>query len=385
MPAAHNAEYMKKYNRSLVMKLLIRQPMSRAELAKRTGLTRQTLTVIAEELLAEQLVTEEEQTGAGKGRTPILLKLKSDAYYAIGVYLSRSGCRVGLVNIRGEIVRLERIADGRQNSVNDILQKIAEAVTRLAGSTGIAREKILGVGISSPGPVYQEQGMILNPPGFERWHDVDIVAPLREAAGLRTLLENNAYSLATYEKSYGNGKDLNNFMLLLVDSGVGCGIISNGQLYKGTHRLSGEIGHTSINFFGERCSCGNYGCLELYAAIPNLLSRYSLPRDSWQTVVEQARGGDEAAKRILYQEADYLVAGIVNAVNMLDVEAVILDGDILTAFDLLAPYMEKEVNSKIITRSFGTVALLPSCGHEHHQVAAAANIVFNHYFIPENR
>lgn len=378
--ATHNAEYIKRYNRNLVMRLLIAQPLSRAELARKTGLTRQTLSNIADEMLSENLIIEEESVKSQKGRAPLLLNIKSDAFYAMGVYLSRAGCLVGLVNIKGQIVKLERISESVSSDNTVFLSRVSKAIEQILRDTGVDRSKVLGIGISSPGPVRQEEGIILNPPGFERWHNTDVATFLEKETGIWTLLENNAYSLATYEKFYGNGKDFDNFMLLLVDSGVGCGIISNGRLYKGSHRLSGEIGHTSINFVGERCSCGNYGCLELYAAIPNLLRRFSLPEDAWPQVVAQAKQGDIEAISVLNQEADYLIAGIVNAVNMLDVEAIILDGDIIEAFDFIQPYMEKKINEKIITRSFGSVKLLSSCGHYHHQVPAAANIIFSHYF-----
>ena len=382
--AAHNAEYTKRYNRNLVMRLLIAQPLSRAELARQTGLTRQTLSNIADEMLSENLIVEEESAENKKGRAPLLLNLKNDAFYAMGVYLSRVGCQIGLVNIKGQIVRMEKISESVSSDNTEFLHRVAEAVEHILQVTGVARNKVLGIGISVPGPVQQEMGIILNPPDFESWHNVDVVTPIKQKVGMQVLLENNAYSLANYERIYGAGKGIENFILLLVDSGIGCGIVSNGKLYQGTHRLSGEIGHTSINFAGERCSCGNYGCLELYAAIPKLLRRFGCDGGEWQNIVQDAKAGKAHALRIINQEADYLVAGIVNAVNMLDIEAVILDGDIIDVFDLIGPYMEEEINGKIITRSFGTIKLLPFCGHTNHQVAAAANIIFSKQFSTSN-
>ena len=194
------------------------------------------------------------------------------------------------------------------------------------------------------------------------------------------LLENNAYSIAVFEKCYGNGKNLKNFLLALVDSGVGCGIISGGKLYRGAHRLSGELGHTSIDFAGERCSCGNYGCLELYASIPNLLSRFGKADDSWDELINSAKNGDPAALQILYREADYLTAGIVNSINLLDLEAVLLDGDILDAFDIISPYMCSQINGRNINKFFGNIALLPSKRSKGCKTLAAANIIFANKF-----
>ena len=126
--AVHNAEYTKRYNRNLVMRLLISQPLSRAELARQTGLTRQTLTNIADEMLSENLIVEEESAENKKGRVPLLLNLKSDAFYAIGVYLSRIGCQVGLVNIKGQIIKLEKISESVSSDNTEFLHKVLYSV-----------------------------------------------------------------------------------------------------------------------------------------------------------------------------------------------------------------------------------------------------------------
>lgn len=375
-----NAEYTKKYNRNLVIKLLMAEPMFRSELARKTGLTRATISNIVDELIAEGLVLEEKGTVQKKGRTPVPLILNETGLYAVGVYMSRASFSVGLVNIKGEIISIKELSPDFAKTTGEMLTLIAAIINELVIKSKIERKKILGVGISSPGPVDHSNGTILNPPSFENWHNTDVVTPINNLTGMNTILENTAYSIATYELTYGNARNISSFVLLLIDSGVGCGIVSNGKLYKGAHALSGEIGHSSINYWGERCSCGNYGCLELYASIPNLLKRFGLPAAAWKNVVSKARNNDPDAIRILNQECEYLVAGIINTVNMLDVEAVILEGDIMDAFDIISPFLEKQINEKIITRSFGKMRILPSCSHKNHQISTAANIVFNNYF-----
>ena len=197
---------------------------------------------------------------------------------------------------------------------------------------------------------------------------------------MKTYVENNAYSLANFEKRYGNARNIDNFLLLLIDTGVGSGIISQGKLYAGSRGFSGELGHTSINFEGGQCACGNRGCLELYASIPNLLRTYGLRAADWSNVVSKARMGDKKAGEILAKETKYLSYGIVNAINILNVEAVVLDGDILSAFDLIKAPLENAINSTVIVRQFERIQIIPASGRENHHGAAAANILFEIFF-----
>ena len=380
----HNAGYTKEYNRKQVLGLLLGGSLSRAELARRTGLTRAAISVIADELLGEGLVEERAREGAAsaKGRSPTPLALRPGSVCAVGVYLCRDGCRMGLVDLQGEVSCPRALAPEEIRCPETALERIAALAGEILEEGGVAPGRLLGLGVSCPGPVDAAAGRLLDPPGFEAWHHARVADVLTRRTGLDTRLENNAYSLALSEKSYGNARDLEEYMLLLVDTGVGSGLISRGRLFAGAHGFSGEIGHTSIRFDGERCSCGNRGCFELYASIPNLLRGFGLPYAAWGETVRRARAGEPEAAAVLQREAAILAVGILNAATFLDMEAVLLDGDLLEAFDLLRGPIEQTVNGTGLARSYGRIRILPASGGDHHRVRAAANIQFNRFLTP---
>ena len=162
-----NADYTREYNRKAVLRILRRQAMSRAELARATGLTRAAASLIVEELLNAGVVTELAPQSAGRGRNATPLVLRPDSYYALAVDLARKGCTVGLCDIGGNLLQCRELPEQ-----GDMVAAIIGALAALLET--VDKSKVLGIGISAPGPLDCESGRILNPPRFERWHGVDI-------------------------------------------------------------------------------------------------------------------------------------------------------------------------------------------------------------------
>ena len=375
-----NADYTKEYNRKQILRFLISTPLSRADLARKTGLTRAAISIITDELLQSGLIYEMPSVSAQKGRSPTPLALHNNAYYAIGVYISRDRCSVGLVNIKGEILRLYEHTTETLHSYEQTMELIVSDILQMQQQFIVDSDKILGVGFSCPGPVDIASARILTPPGFEAWHDKRPGDYITQRTGMPVCVENNAYSLANFEKRYGNARNIENFVLLLIDTGIGGGIVSKGKLFKGAKGFSGEIGHTSIQLGGKPCLCGHVGCLERYASIPALLEEYGLPLSAWQDVVKRAHEGDAKALGMLQTEVEYLSAGMISTLNLLNAEAVVLDGSILDVFDLIAEPLEKKVNGRVITRNYERVRIISADRRREHHMAAAANIQFDKFF-----
>lgn len=382
--APRNAEYTKDYNRKAFLRLLRQGPLSRAEIARRTGLTRAAASLIAEELLAEGLIRETAATSTKLGRTPVPLILSEDAGFAVGVYLNRDGCTAGIVDLRGQVTaqcRL-RIGDGKGE---EKLAPLVDAIREMIKSRGIMRDRLVGVGISAPGPLDGESGQILNPPRFELWHNTRI-GPMMEAA-LETpvYLENNASCLARYNLGKPEAMGSENFLLLLVDSGVGSGVVTSGNVLKGAGYFTSELGHTSIHYRGKRCACGNIGCLEAYAAIPNLLNGTGFA--SWQEVVDaqssrlDAQSSRPDAQRLMKLEAEYLSAGIVTMTNLVSIDTVLLAGDLLYGAETFAPLLEHQVNAHSLRRDILPVRVWPSRATPGALIEAAADVAFDHYLM----
>ena len=367
--SARNAEYIKEYNRKLFLRLLRTEAMSRSEVARHMGVTRAATAKIAEELLQEGYVAITE--GARVGRASAPLMLREDCAYAVGVYLNRDGCSVGLVDICGHTLEECRLHLTGNVQIQNLAQSICQMVTRHQ----IPWQKIVGVGISAPGPLDGEQGTILNPPRFDLWHNVPLGALLEKELNVPVYLENNASCLARFNQGKPEAKGSENFLLLLVDSGVGSGVISGDKVLKGAGYFTSELGHTSIDHQGRPCACGNVGCLETYAAIPNLLKDTQF--DSWKAMIDSLPNPE--ADALLRQEVSYLAAGIVTLTNTISIDTVLLAGDILYGAEILAPMLEEIVNRRNMRRNILPIRVCPGCTGENILVQAAADIAFGRF------
>jgi predicted NBD/HSP70 family sugar kinase len=242
----------------------------------------------------------------------------------------------------------------------------------------IPKEKMIGIGVSAPGPLDGENGRILNPPRFDLWHYTELGSILQQRLGLPVYLENNASCLARYNQGKEEAQGSENFLLLLVDSGVGSGVVSHGKIFKGAGYFTSELGHTSIDYRGRSCTCGNVGCLEAYAAIPNLLR--DTPFSNWQEVMEFF-GKDPKAAELVELETDYLAAGVANMTNLVSVDTVLLAGDLLCGVETVAPILERKINSRTMRRSILPVRVLPSCSGPDSRVQAAADVAFGRFLM----
>ena len=375
--ATRNAEYTKEYNRKMFLRLLRVEPMFRAEIARRMGLTRAATSLIAEELLSEGLIRETVTTEKRMGRTPVPLMISPEAGYAIGVYLNRDGCTAGLVSMNGKVLGKKRVRLG-EGMAQEKVALVADAIREMVSGSNIPREKIVGVGVSAPGPLDGESGRILNPPRFDLWHDTQIGTMLQESLNMPIYLENNASCLARYNYGKPEAGGSEDFLLLLVDSGIGSGVVSHGKVLKGAGYFTSELGHSSIDFRGRHCDCGNIGCLEAYASVPNLLKNTSF--QTWKDLIDQQLFNEEA-RNVLQQEAEYLAAGIINMAHMVSIDTVLLAGDIYYGAEYFAPIVEEIVNSRMLRREILPIRVLPSCSSPDATVLAAADVAFGRFLM----
>ncbi len=367
--SARNAEYTKDYNRKMFLRLLRSEPLSRSEIARRIGLTRAATSLIAEELMDLGYVKEAIPTDKPLGRNPVPLRLVGSAAYAVGIYLNRDECRVGIVDLLGNVLAQERFTEITPAQI-DVL---ADTVRRLIKENAVPLEKVVGVGISAPGPLDGENGRILNPPGFESWHHVDITELLRSRLHLPVYLSNDAACMAQYSLGKPETGGSENYLLLLVDSGIGSGVVVRGKTLKGAGFFTGELGHTSIDFNGRACICGNTGCLEAYASIPNLLRGSDFT--GWEQIMDKQ--ADPQARHLLQRELRYLTVGIVNMANLVSIDTVLLAGALLYKAEQFAPMLEKQINGRLLRREIMPIRVRPSCSGPDVPIQSAADLAFD--------
>jgi predicted NBD/HSP70 family sugar kinase len=240
-------------------------------------------------------------------------------------------------------------------------------------------DRILGIGAVAPGPIDATRCRILTPVGLEAYHGFS-VAELGERLGLSVILERDAAALAIAEKRAVGARA--SFLVLLADHGLGGGFIYNGRRFGTAEGYGCEIGHTPIDANGPLCSCGNRGCAELYASVPATLARAAARGASgdYATLVRRAREGDEVCRTAIREQATALSNAAVGAVNMLEPERILLEGELAEACDLLAPTVEEALAARCFTKNGRAVRVQASTLRENGRAVAAANLILESFF-----
>ncbi|HBQ64250.1 MAG TPA: hypothetical protein DD727_04870 [Clostridiales bacterium] len=172
--------------------------------------------------------------------------------------------------------------------------------------------------------------------------------------------------------------EIPHFLYVGVTNGIGAGIMVNHQLYEGHKGFGGELGHTTIDFHGPRCPCGNIGCLELYASIPVVLAKVSSP--SWGDFLRAAQSGDPQCLRRLDEMCDYLAVALVNAINTFDPEAIFIGHEIALAGNLVTERLRARIRNRTISASYKQVPILLSTFIDKAPLLGSATLVFDRLF-----
>lgn len=242
---------------------------------------------------------------------------------------------------------------------------LSHIITMLKTCASGSMEKFEGIGIGCTGPVDARTGIIGEVPFLPGWRGRNIVSELEKASGVSAVLENDADAHALGEFDWGSGRGASRFIMITVGTGIGCGMIFDGRLYRGAGGFHPEIGHHSIDWKSEACSCGSRGCWESAASGPALaalaLKRY--PEAGWSTakaVCEAAEGGDCRAKALTDEEGEALGIGIANLITILIPDVVVLGGGIMKSFDLFAPVVRATVQKRCRLVPLEHTKILPS-------------------------
>jgi glucokinase len=233
-----------------------------------------------------------------------------------------------------------------------VIGRIADSVRAALAAAGATEADLAAVAVVSPGPVDQVRGLVRNPPNLPGWESVPVVQILKDALGVRVILENDADAAALGEHAFGAGRDFRNMIFITVSSGIGGGIIVDGRIYRGATGAAGEVGHMVLDEAGPACGCGQRGCLEALAsgtaiaaraaalaaegASPLLarLARESAPLTA-EAVQRAALEGDAVAQRVIGEAGHYLGLGLVNLVHVLNPNGIVIGGGVSHMGDLI--------------------------------------------------
>jgi predicted NBD/HSP70 family sugar kinase len=315
------------FNLRLVLEVVrLQGPMSRAELARRTKLTKQTVGVIADQLCSAGLLREEGRKKSGIGKPSTQLSLNPAGAFTIGLHLDRDRL-VGIVcDLAGQpSQRLEREVSTETLSSTVLL--LSDLVAALLANAGLDRRLILGVGLVMPGPFGVER---FGPTSLPGWDGPTLARELSDEVGISVLLENDATASAIAEHHVGIARGMRNFCLIYLGIGLGVGVIVDGQPYGGAGSNAGEFGHLIVREGGPACSCGNAGCLERYVSLDSAFLFLASRRRPISSLAQFRReiGPDDPDMRLWMESvAGPLRTGINALENLFDPELIVFGGD----------------------------------------------------------
>ena len=326
-------------NEQLVLRTIYdRNPISRADVARATGLTRTTVSDVVEQLLGAGLA---EEIGLGRstgGKAPILLRVPDEARHLVGIEVGDTHLTGAIVSLRGEVLRrVEVPLDGRDGDM--ALARLDGLIDELVQPSDAP---ILGIGIGTPGLVDTTTGTVRWAVNLD-WRDLPLGARLRERWNLPVHVANDSHAAALGEYTFGAHEPRESMVVVKVGRGIGAGIVIEGQLYAGEGSGAGEIGHSAIADNYRPCRCGSVGCLETLASTRAVVQRArelaphapdsvlnasakSEPIDFDELVVAFV-GGDDLAREVLLDSARHLGRAIGGLIGTLSIRHVVLVGE----------------------------------------------------------
>ena len=260
-----NQEIGRPYNRRIVLETIrLHGPITRADIAKRVGLTIQTVSTIIRELEENGFLVARRTAPKGRGSPASTLAINPEGGFAIGVHATPLGLEAALINLAGEVIGHDK-CDLPRVDPDTAFREIEVLVERLAGLRPTGR--MLGVGMAIPGPFGVESMSFVGPTTLEGWKDVPVRDRLAEATGLPAFIEVDLAAAAHGEQLYGLGNGFRDFYYLYFGVGLGGCMVHDGVALRGARSNAGEIGHMPVVPGGDLCPCGNRGCLERYVSL----------------------------------------------------------------------------------------------------------------------
>lgn len=290
--------------------------------------------------------------------------------YSIGVDIGGTNITVALVTEKGKIIRKIRFPTRVEEGKAKIIKRIVKALDEVM--KGLRSNSIEGIGIGAAGDIDQDRGIVRFSPNLF-WKNVPIVRLIRKRFNLRVVLDNDANAAAWGTYILETKRKVKNLLCITLGTGVGGGLIINGKIYHGASGSAGEIGHITLNPQGQRCRCGNYGCLETYIGSAYIVKKAvkeikkgerslikklaggNLQSITSQTIQAAALKGDKLARRIWQEAGEYLGIALSGVINLLNPGVIVFGGGVARAEKLIFKPMKKEIRKRTFRVPFEKV------------------------------
>lgn len=369
-----SSETARHINRDIVLELIrTSQPISRADLARRSGLQRSTVSQIVEQLIREKWVREGSVATAPRGRRPTLIGLNEDVV-AIAVDIHPRQAIVAVVDLNGRL--LSRSLVPMTSDPEASTRLIVECMQRM--HRAIPRKSTEGIGISLPGRVDSATQRMTFAPNL-RWPDFDLKKVIEAKMGLPVKMENAATASLLAELTFARIDGTRDAVLVTISEGVGTGVFANGQLITGSHGMAGEFGHIIVDPSGPRCACGQNGCWETFASCSAALRYFQelQPKAraiTFQEILTLAEEGNLAAAQALEKQATWIGRGLRMIIAALSPSTILITGEVSPAWHRFGPVIEKEAAALMLAGS--PPVIRPGHEGEVARLRGAAALVF---------
>lgn len=354
-------QHTRDHNSRLVLRTIYEYgEISRADLSRLTGLTRTTISEVVGDLIGQALVQEVGHAPAGVGRTPILLSVVDDSRQIVAVNLTSNELQGAVLNLRGEV----RHRDRQPLADRDGPALLARLEAFLSALIGAASAPLLGIGISTPGLIDVEKGIVIRAVNFG-WQDLPLRQLLQARFELPAYVANDSHTTAMAEFMFGRSQGRPNLAVIKVGQGIGAGVLLGGQLFYGDGYGAGEIGHVVVQEGGPQCKCGNRGCLETVANVTALVERAkelaaAAPESqlgatlaagepiALETVLRAYLADDAPARAAVGATGHYLAIGVASLVGVLNVGRIVIAGRLAPFGDGLRDAVREELARRVL-------------------------------------
>jgi len=377
------------HNKRLVLKTIYDQaPISRADIARATQLTRATVSDVVAELMGEGLVEEIGLGPSAGGKPPTLLSIVDDSRHLIGVDLASGEFRGVVVNLQGKIRHHTTLhLHGQDGDV--ALALVYELIDDLIAATD---SPLLGIGIGAPGLMDTANGIVRRAVNME-WHNLPMRSLLQDRYGLPVYVANDCQMAALAEYTFGDNGDTENLITVKSEHGVGAGIVINGRLLHGDTFGAGEVGHTRVVEDGLPCRCGNFGCLETVASGVAVVERAQAiarkdadsplhrfadsPEEiTIEAVCQALEAGDEAVRQLTQEVGHYLGIAVANMIGLFGIRRVVIAGNVTCLGQVLLDAIKQDIATRCLKAVAEEVELrTSSMGRHIVAVGASASVL----------
>jgi predicted NBD/HSP70 family sugar kinase len=381
------------HNLSRVLRLVHETgSISRAAIARRTGLSATTVSALALVLLQSGLVDEAGEGKSRGGRPPIMLQFQYTSRHVLGIDIGASHVNSILMDLKGRIVARET---ARLDSIEQpyrTVDLVHHHVRSLMSIRSASAVEILGIGVGVPAPLDGERLDRVSDVIMPAWKDLDFIGDMRKRLGVPVYVDNDANLGAIAEKWWGSGRGVADLAYIKLGTGVGSGLIINNEIYRGFSGTAGEIGHTTMNPDGPACRCGNRGCLEGYVGIPAILAEIGWRRQAAglgrspihiEDVVTAA-DDDPICREVIQAAGRQLGIAIANLLNIFNPELILLGGSLVGAGDILMDAVRAAAAERAMPKTALRSRIALSSLKEDVVAVGAATLAIHNAFQPSS-